>query len=115
MDKRLEKTLKEEVKLKEQMKALQDKLVEIEEKRTDFYYWHSGVCHSPLGRHVSHPPRELRKYSNYRKRRGIRHLFPWERSGDQNKRHQCMRNKKRRGQNDRSRLPGPPLYETESS
>ena len=24
-------------------------------------------------------------------------------------------NKKRRGQNDRSRLPGPPLYETESS
>ena len=24
---------------------------------------------------------------------GIRHLFPWERSGDQNKRHQCMRNK----------------------
>ena len=26
-----------------------------------------------------------------------------------------MRNKKRRGQNDRSRLPGTPLYETESS
>lgn len=33
MDKRLEKALKEEVRLKEQMKALQDKLVEIEEKR----------------------------------------------------------------------------------
>ncbi len=33
MDKRLEKTIKEEVKLKEQMKALQDKLADIEEKR----------------------------------------------------------------------------------
>ena len=33
MDKRLEKTLKEEVKLKEQMKALQDRINDIEEKR----------------------------------------------------------------------------------
>ncbi len=33
MDKKLEKTLKEQVKLKEQMKALQDKLIDIEEKR----------------------------------------------------------------------------------
>lgn len=36
MDKRLEKTLKEEAKLKEQMKALQNKIVEIEEKREVF-------------------------------------------------------------------------------
>lgn len=33
MDKRLEKTLKEEVKIKEQMKALQDRLSDVEEKR----------------------------------------------------------------------------------
>ena len=33
MDKRLEKTLKEEVKLKEQMKTLQDRINDIEEKR----------------------------------------------------------------------------------
>jgi hypothetical protein len=33
MDRRLEKTLKEELKLKEQMKALQDKLDGVEEKR----------------------------------------------------------------------------------
>ncbi|ABR50064.1 hypothetical protein Amet_3979 [Alkaliphilus metalliredigens QYMF] len=33
MDKRLEKTLKEEVKLKEQMKVLQDRLNDVEEKR----------------------------------------------------------------------------------
>ena len=33
MDKRLEKTLKEEVKLKEQMKALQDRINDIEGKR----------------------------------------------------------------------------------
>ena len=36
MDKRLEKTLKEEAKLKEQMKALQDRIIEIEEKREVF-------------------------------------------------------------------------------
>jgi len=33
MDKRLEKTLKEEAKLKEQMKALQDRINDVEEKR----------------------------------------------------------------------------------
>ena len=36
MDKRLEKTLKEEVKLKEQMKALQDRINDVEEKRETY-------------------------------------------------------------------------------
>ncbi|MCH4888939.1 hypothetical protein EZV73_15195 [Acidaminobacter sp. JC074] len=36
MDKRLEKTLKEEIKLKEQLKALQDRINEVEEKREGF-------------------------------------------------------------------------------
>lgn len=36
MDKRLEKTLKEEAKLKEQMKALQDRINDVEEKRESY-------------------------------------------------------------------------------
>lgn len=36
MDKRLEKTLKEEAKLKEQMKALQDRINDVEDKRESY-------------------------------------------------------------------------------
>lgn len=36
MDKRLEKTIKEEEKLKEQLKALQDRINNVEEKRENF-------------------------------------------------------------------------------
>jgi hypothetical protein len=36
MDKRLEKTIKEEEKLKEQLKALQERITDIEDKRVGF-------------------------------------------------------------------------------
>jgi len=36
MDKKLEKTLKEEVKLKEQLKSLQERINEVEEKREGY-------------------------------------------------------------------------------